>query len=106
MGRDRARKPRKIEGTAGLKADTIAHLDSLPQLERINDRPVPDLGAKVLLICLDAAVMMLRHDLRKCGREGFYQTAREKGLSRVQARKLEGVFVLMDQINLSSESDA
>lgn len=98
MGRERARKPRRNWGSGGLNADTVAHLDALPQPELFNKETIPDLGPKLVMICLDPAVMMLRRDRDKCGREGFYQVAREKGLTTVQARKLEGVLVLLDNI--------
>lgn len=105
MGRDRARKPRKIGGMAGLLADTIVHLDELPQLERINDEPIPNLGSHLLVICLDPAVMVLRRDLEKCGREGFYQAARTKGLSTEQTRKLEGALILLDNLRYTTEAN-
>jgi hypothetical protein len=98
MGRNKPNRPRQSRkqlGAGGFNVAALEWLDRFPQdVNRALDNP--DLLIGIMIhVGMEGPGLALRRVYEQSGREAFFEACAQKGLTLVQAAKMEGVITVI-----------
>lgn len=106
MGRDKPNKPRKQLGAGGFSPTALEWLDKFPEdTSGTLDDPALLVGI-VIRVGMEGPGFALRRVYEKSGRDAFFKACAQKGLTPVQAAKMEGVITVILQMAAAVREDA